>query len=388
MLKKACSIVGICVLFFLILEGLCSGLFVAYRLWTPFEHRTLSGHSVKYDPELCWTTVPNFFDKDYYAPDTYLRINSQGFRADHDFTKQAPQGKIRVICSGDSQTFGDGVSNNHTWCQDLEALDGRFEAVNMAESGYGADQMYLRYKREGAVLDHDIHVFAFVTADFLRMNFTVLGGYGKPVLKLKNGELVVENVPVPPRSALLHWLALKPHPLRQFRSLALMADLADRLVPRRDTDFSKGPNTKEAEILDKMFEDLVSIESQKNSIVVLLWIPERETDYKPGGPTPAWEQWIRAQCEKRGMVLVDLIDSFKKLPVTRKDGLYIWPGSLQYFAETPGHFDDQGHEWVARALYARLISITQVAQKLAIPGGGSQVAQHRFDPTAASAESR
>jgi hypothetical protein len=72
----------------------------------------------------------------------------------------------------------------------------------------------------------------------------------------------------------------------------------------------------------------------------------------------------------RGIVFVDLIDDFGKLPVTRKDGMFIWPGSVHYFAEAPGHYDDQGNEWVAKELYARLISIPEVAEKLArLPDG-------------------
>lgn len=369
-LKKFGLAAATCALFFLILEGLCSSFLVAYQLLFPQEHRTLSGPSVRYDEELGWVPVPNFYEKSYYAPNIDLRTNSKGYRANKEFTQQVPSGKVRIICSGDSETFGDGVMNDHTWCQDLESFDHRFETVNISETGYGTDQMYLRYKRESSVLDHDIHVFAIVTDDFRRMDYKVVGGYGKPVLTLRNGELVTENVPVPKRSHFLHWLALKPHPLRQFRSLAALADLAGRINPARDTTFSNGPTDQQNKILDKMFEDLVTMGNQKNSILVLLYIPSRVSDYEPGGASPAWRKWVREESAKRGFVVVDVIDDFKRLPVTMKDGMFIWPGSSQYFAEAPGHFDDQGHEWVAKELYNSLISIPQVAQKLGPPPEG------------------
>ena len=65
--------------------------------------------------------------------------------------------------------------------------------------------------------------------------------------------------------------------------------------------------------------------------------------------------------------------------------MFIWPGSLQYFAEAPGHYDDQGHEWVAKELYARLIAIPQVAEKLALHSDG-QVAKARAGPSGRSAD--
>jgi hypothetical protein len=91
--------------------------------------------------------VPNFFAANYYAPGAYLRTNSRGFRSDKETPDHVPAGKLRVICSGDSMTFGDGVSNDQVWCEQLASLDNRLETVNMGEVAYGTDQMYLKYKR-------------------------------------------------------------------------------------------------------------------------------------------------------------------------------------------------------------------------------------------------
>src|ERR1700676_469005 len=146
MIKKVFLTAGLGLLFFLVIEGVCSGLFVAYQFLSPVEQRTLSAAAVQYDQDLGWVSVPNFYHKDYYAPGIYLRTNSRGFRASSDYTQQVPPGKVRIVCSGDSQTFGDGVDNDHAWCQLLQSLDDRFQTVNIAQSGYGLDQMYLRYK--------------------------------------------------------------------------------------------------------------------------------------------------------------------------------------------------------------------------------------------------
>jgi hypothetical protein len=364
MLKKFCLAAAACVFFFLILEGLCSSLFVAYQLWSPEERRTMSGPSMQYDKELGWVSVANFYEKNYYAPNIDLRTNSRGFRAHEEFTERVPPGKLRIICSGDSFTFGEGVENNHTWCQDLESIDDRLQTVNMAESGYGVDQMYLRYKREGSALDHDVHVYAFITEDFRRMQLTNYVGYGKPVLKLRNGELVADNIPVPRQSRFLSWLGSERIQMRELRSVHLLGSLVGRVLPARDSAFSNGPTDEQSQILDKMFESLETMEKQRNSVLVLACLPTTLHDFEQGGPSPAWRAWVREESAKRDIVFVDLIDDFQKLPVTMKDGLFIWPGSVQYFAEAPGHYDDQGNDWVAKKLYAKLISIPEVAEKL------------------------
>jgi hypothetical protein len=363
MIKKLCLAAGACLLFFLLLEGFCSSLLVAYKLWSP-EERTLSAPSVQYDQELGWVGVPNFYEKNYFAPGVYLRTNSRGFRANEEFTERVSPGKLRIICSGDSFTFGDGVDNDHTWCQLLESIDGRIQAVNMSWTGYGVDQMYLWYKRDGAALDHDVHVFAFITDDFRRLQLTSLVGYGKPVLKLHDGELVADNVPVPKPSRFLHWLALKPSPLRQFRSVAALAALARRVLPARESTLGNGPTDEQRQVVGKMIEALQAIEKQKNSILVLVYLPNRGYGYEQSIPSLAWRAFIRTECRKRGVVFFDLLDDFQKLPLTMKDGMFIWPGSVQYFAEAAGHYDDQGHEYVAKQVYARLLSIPQVAEKL------------------------
>ena len=352
-----------CVLFFLVLEGFCSFLSVAHRFWASQDHET---PSTKYDETLGWVGIPNFYEKDYYAPDTYVRINSRGFRANEEYTDQVPPGKLRIICSGDSFTFGNGVDNDHTWCQFLGSIDNRIQPVNLGESGYGIDQMYLRYRQDGSMLEHDVHVFALITEDFRRMQATAPGGYGKPVLKLRNGQLVAGNTPVPKPSRFLPWVASTLSTLRQLKFVAALAWLAERVAPVRDSGFSNGPTAEQRQILDKLLDDLQAIEKQKNSVLVLLYLPYWTSDVDSRGPGPAWRTWVRGECGKRGIALIDLIDDFQKLPVPTRDGLFIWPGSPQYSVDVSGHYDDQGHEWVARELYARLTSIPKVAEKLGV----------------------
>jgi hypothetical protein len=346
------------------LEGLCSAIFAIHSLVAPKTERTLAGPSIRFDSELGWSGVPNFYQPNYYAPGVGLRTNSSGFRGDREFTAKAPAGRVRVICSGDSQTFGDGVGNGHTWCRVLESLNPRVQTLNMAETGYGVDQMYLSYKRNAAAIEHDVQLLAVITDNFRRMQIDDMGGYGKPVLKLRNGEIVVDRTAVGRRSAVRHFWALKPNPLREFRSITLASDVATSVVSRDHNSLSSGPNADQAATIGKVLDELNTLNRAKHSVLVVVYLPTKPIDYDPGGPSEAWRKFMLGECGKRGIPLIDLIGGFQKLPVTMKDGMYISPGATHYFAEVPGHFDDEGHHYVAQRVYSELTSMPELAARL------------------------
>src|ERR1051326_2238132 len=152
-----------------------------------------------YDPDLGWAHPRNVFVPNLYGPGVFLRTNGQGFRGDHDVTPEEPKDRARVICSGDSFTLGYGVDDDHAWCARLAAIDRRLETVNMGQGGYGLDQSYLWYARDGQSLAHSVHVFALITDDFIRMERPRFLSFAKPELAVEDGKLVAKNVPVPKR---------------------------------------------------------------------------------------------------------------------------------------------------------------------------------------------
>jgi hypothetical protein len=128
------------ILFFILMEGSLSALLFAWGILNvrvaPERYHT------RFDRELGSVAVPNLDLPNMYGPGVSLRTNSQDFRGSREFTELVAPGRRRVICSGDSVTFGFGVDDDHSWCRLLESLDGRLEAVNMALPGYGVDQAY------------------------------------------------------------------------------------------------------------------------------------------------------------------------------------------------------------------------------------------------------
>src|SRR5262249_61166523 len=132
---------------------------------------------------------PNVHIRSLYGRGIDFTTNSRGFRNTYDASVAVPRGKVRIICSGDSFTLGYGVSDQHTWCHLLSSLKPGVETVNMGQGGYGGDQAYLWYMREGVKLEHQFQLLAFITGDIYRMQSASALGYDKPVLDIAAGRI-------------------------------------------------------------------------------------------------------------------------------------------------------------------------------------------------------
>jgi len=134
---------------FWLFEGLCSFVWVSSRIVG--TRLTAERLHTRYDAELGWISIPNVSLPDLYGPGIGLTTNADGFRGPLPVEDRDP-GTSRVICSGDSFTLGYGVGDLDTWCHQLAALDPGLRTVNMGQGGYGVDQAYLWYKRDGRTL--------------------------------------------------------------------------------------------------------------------------------------------------------------------------------------------------------------------------------------------
>ena len=108
-----------------------------------------------------------------------------------------------ILAAGDSYTYGDEVADDETWPADLQALNGR-RVVNAGVAGYGLDQAVLRAETVAAAIHPSAIVMGFIADDMHRMEVRRLWGAEKPYFEIVKdddggGELVLRNVPVPPR---------------------------------------------------------------------------------------------------------------------------------------------------------------------------------------------
>jgi hypothetical protein len=237
------------------------------------------------------------------------------------------------------------VGNDQAWCQLLAAANPRIESVNLGHNGYGVDQAYLWYKRNSDRLEHDVHIFAFIGGDFSRMKKTVFRGYGKPTLALREGELVVENVPVPmPEREAIGFERVR-HALGQLSVVKLRAEL-----------FPSAPETGEIrrdtrEVAAVIFEDLARINREKESTLVLVFLPTL-WDYRGSPASEKWREFVRAEATRRGWLFVDVTRDLRKVPRLEVDSLF------------RGHYTDKGNAFVAGVLIRELLRFPETAEKI------------------------
>ena len=151
----------------------------------------------EYDPDLGWRHVANKYVPDLNGPGLGLRTNGQHMRGLRDHALEDNADKYRILCLGDSFTMGYGVADDETYPAMLGQLHPSLDTINMGLGGYGVDQCYMWYQRDGAKLQVDVLLFTLIVGDFFRMN--PLGNVAdipKPVLELVDGNPVAINTPV------------------------------------------------------------------------------------------------------------------------------------------------------------------------------------------------
>lgn len=303
----------------------------------------------RYDPELGWVNAPNARLPDLYGKGRSLTTNSRGFRGSGELSDAAPSGVTRIVCSGDSFTLGYGVSDDETWCARLGARIPGVETVNMGQGGYGIDQAYLWFRRDGRNLSPRLHLFAFIHEDFLRMESDRFLGYGKPVLEVRDGRLVPRNVPVPRGAFDAPWIVTAMPLLEELRSFRLLRDVASRVAPEAPP---RRPNDALLPLSLRVFEDLRSLNAARGGEVVLVYLPMRE-DLEAAAGVDGWRRLVVGQASARGFRVVDLVEALRALPRPEAEAFFIPEGALEFRA-AEGHYTADGNAWVAERLAERL----------------------------------
>jgi hypothetical protein len=342
----------------ILLEGLASASYSAYILF--FRRISVMAEEqshTEYDMQLGWVHRPSLYVENMYGPGVFFRSNAQRLRADHEFSVDVPAGKTRIICSGDSFAMGHSVSNDQAWCSLLEKTDSHIESVNMGQAGYGIDQAYLWYRRDGARLRHNVQLFSFITSDFDRMRYDNFAGFPKPYLRVAGDSLVVENVPV-------------PKTLQSFKARIRMRDAVQNLrivqfglsllkrVSRSQEEPEERSVLQEEElrpIVTRVLEDLKRLNAERGSTLVLVYLP-KSRDGLTQSAEP-WRQFIRTEAGRLGIAYVDLIEPFRQLNPLEGENLFVKP-----FAGS--HYNPAGNAWIAATLQERLLAIPQIKTRL------------------------
>jgi len=159
-----------------------------------------------YSTELGWTIRSSAESPIHYPrgrPEYQYKSNSQGIRADSDYSLAPAATLTRIATFGDSFTHGDDVGNGDTWQSYMMRIDDRLEVLNFGVGGFGLDQAYLRYRRDAKRFSPDIVFIGFMPEN-IRRNVNVFRPFyysqsslplTKPRFTLRNNEL--ELVPNP-----------------------------------------------------------------------------------------------------------------------------------------------------------------------------------------------
>lgn len=348
--KKTTAFVVISFLIFVIIEGLSSTTIAVFQVL----RKPSPSRASRYDKSIGWVGNPSTYIPDMYGPGKYVRTNARGFRNDDETEVTVPNGKLRIICSGNSFTFGEGVANNRTWCQRISELNNRLETVNMGQLGYGVDQMFLWYSRDGIVLEHSIHIFALVGIDLRRMAHRSLFGYGKPVLKLDHEVLVTDNVPVPH----FRWWASRVVKRADLRSVYFAKWVFARLFTQKSDGPAIGLSIVErvGPVASKVFQTVQRLSDEKNVEPVFVFLPTESDIWKD----TQWHSWFLATMDTLELPFIDLTPALRSVPASRAAAFFI-----PYWEPSGGHYTEAGNEWVAEMLYRRLKEITQIRNLLA-----------------------
>ena len=288
-------------LLFYLLETL-SGFFVKTL---PLQDSQFAAERIhtEYDPVLGWINKPNFTVEDMYGRGKGFRTNAQRFRGTRDYDSNAIKGKRRFICSGDSFTLGYGVGDDDTWCALLEAQMPNVETINMGQGGYGIDQAYLWYMRDGAQLEHDILIFAFNTIGFGRMARDRFLKYPKPLLDVSEGRVIHRNFPVPKPNLLFRFLPRYEPILSNLNVVRLIQKIKNWIGSRQVLKSKDRSKAELKHLTSAIFQSLIRQTQQSGSTVQFVYLPLMSDCRQDASNTKYWRNFLQLNAREAGVEL-------------------------------------------------------------------------------------
>lgn len=139
---------------------------ICFRVFLPEEYSTPLAHV--WDKDLDIRQVPGVKGR-IRTPEfvTEIAINSKGLR-DKEYPYARPPGARRILCLGDSFTFGYGVDADQTFAKILERAleadgvhDGPWEVINAGVPGTGTAHQLAYFSLEGRKYSADFVLLSF-----------------------------------------------------------------------------------------------------------------------------------------------------------------------------------------------------------------------------------
>jgi hypothetical protein len=302
--------------------------FPGFRL-PQIEHRPVAG--------LGFEVVPSQQGYTIGAP---ARINALGFRGPEVRNGRAP-GDLRVLCLGDSMTFGFAVAEEVPFPRQLERLLGelwprrRPEVINAGVQRYFTYQEVDQLRLRGLALAPDVVVLTAFTND---LGLRPGGDYVRQFEK--EHERVARSV------------SRRLEPLYLLARNSALYELVKRLVLTRRDDVSMKnllegtPTPEDDELWRAMgaeFKVLAQLSRSHRFRLIVVALPPRELVVKDH-PRSLYPKRLLEICGDEGLECIDLLAAFRASLAQGVDPYLAWDN----------HLDDAGHRIVAVALRDKL----------------------------------
>ena len=315
----------------------------------------------RFDPELGWRNEPGTCEAGGRRCFDSLGARGRGERA----ARPEPAFR-RIVCFGDSYTYGSDVDDGEDWPAQLEALDPAREVVNLGVGGYGTDQALLRFRREGH-LGADVVLVGLLVENIGRnVNRyrplyypSTVACSAKPRFVLRDGALELVPLPYATRGELLaavssgrvladlgeheHWAGDRP--LVPGSTLARIAAAWTAYRRRQPEVLWSDPGGEPFRVTVALLESFhrEALAAGARRCAVLVFPRERELEDLRRRGTPFWGPLLE-ELDARGIPRLDLAQALRD-----------HPGDAPY---TPGgHLDAEGNGVVAGAIHAWLPSL-------------------------------
>ena len=328
-----------------------------------------------YDPDLGWRQRPHAS-----TSDQRVRTNGDGLRADHESTPERRPGLFRVSMFGDSFILGADVAQHEAAGAQLEGLLRHrgldAEVLNFGVGGYGFDQAYLSYRRDGAKYDTSVIVQGLQLENIGRnvtlFRIVAVPGtaipFSKPRYVLRDGRLeLINHPPIPPKAVPETLANFHEWPLARYEASymeryrqrwytpSLLLSTAVELwtgregvqTPRSSALYDAGGEGMDITV--RLLETWRDEVTRSGKSFVLVYLPRAETinALLQGRPDP----WQLHRDRLRGFTIVD--PSPQMVRYAKENGTA---------ALIPGHYSPAGYRIVAEAL-AETLAPLAVRQK-------------------------
>ncbi len=306
-----------------------------------------------YDDLMGWTVGPN-----RRSANGLYRSSVEGIRASEEGVSFArSEGGTRIALIGDSHTFGEDVKYEETWGYFLEKeLGPEFQVLNFGVSGYGLDQMFLRYEKDIRRWKPRIVIFGFTSHDTERTMFVYpfisFPEWDMPFSKsrfiLRDGELANINAPAPApeaifsRASIVNLSALEYHRgytqsdwERRFYHLSYLARLFVSWVPRWTIEHSDVSEKALVTVNASILKAFTRSTMEAGAIPLIIYFPNKEELEKGNSPVTNGKRAL----QEAGIAYTDLTSCL--LPLNAAD-LYV---------PAHRHYSSQGNAVVANCLH-------------------------------------